>query len=894
MVSSLANVGSQAPPAPARRTAPSRYHAWTVDEVLTALQTGRRGLTEAEASRRLAQYGLNRLEPSTPVSAWRILGHQFRGVVVLLLVAAAAISLFLGDRIEALAIGVVLCVNAVIGFSTELRARRTMEALLQIDSSRASVTRDGVLRNVGTERVVPGDIISLNPGERVPADARLLDAVELDTDEAALTGESLPVSKQADVPLRDETPLAERTTMVYKSTIVTAGTAKGIVVATGAATEIGRVGLLAAAIDEKPTPLEIRLDVLGRRLAWVAIALAAAVAGVSAAQGASVGLVLKTGIALAVAAVPEALPAVATIALAVGMRRMARRRALVRRLPAVEALGSTTVVCTDKTRTLTTGQMTLVRLWTSGAAFPLVFTDARARHALEVAVLASQPQPVASDGTRSGDPVDRAILTIAGRLGLDRAQLIARQPQVGLIPFTSTRKLTASFHRIGHRLVVYVKGAPGRVIEMADSMTIDGTVLPLDADGRHELIALNETMARDGLRVLAVAMAPAKSSAWPPERLTFIGLLGFADPPAAGVKETIARLRRAGLRTLMLTGDQLATASAVGRELHLVDDGHQILDARRLETLQEHELDATLGGVAGFSRVTPEHKLMLVTGLQARGEVVAMLGDGVNDAPALRQADVGVAMGLRGTDVAKEAAAIVLRDDRFETVAAAVEEGRVIVDNIRKFVFYLFSCNVAEVLVLFVAGLTGLPVPLLPLQILWLNLVTDTFPALALALEPGDSNVMNRPPRDPHEAFLSRGPLLRIACYGLLITASTLVAYVWTLDAPEAKSRTVAFMTLALAQILHLGNARSKEAVLQPARAIANPFAVAAVALSGGLQILAATYDPLVSLLRLTRLEPSDWVIVAAAAGAPAVVGQMFKTVTARRRTQLQSLLDRA
>ena len=388
-------------------TTPFRYHAWPVDEVLTALQSSSRGLTEAEATRRLEQYGLNRLDPPVPASALRILRDQLTGVVVLLLVVAAVVSLVLGDRMEAIAIAAVLVINTVIGFSTELRARRAMEALLQLDSSRASVTRDGVLRTLGAERVVPGDIIRLNAGERVPADARLLDAAELRTDEAALTGESLPTSKRPGDRLPDDTALADRTTMVYKGTIVSAGTATAIVSATGAATEIGRVGLLMAGIEEKRTPLEVRLDALGRRLAWIAIAVAALVTALAAIQGAPLALVLEMGIALAVAAVPEALPAVATIAMAVGMRRMAHRRALVRRLPAVEALGSTTVVCTDKTRTLTTGQMTVVRLWASGADFRL--TDATDSlpipacvHALEVAVLASQPQPIAADGARGG------------------------------------------------------------------------------------------------------------------------------------------------------------------------------------------------------------------------------------------------------------------------------------------------------------------------------------------------------------------------------------------------------------------------------------------------------------------------------------------------------------
>lgn len=866
-----------------RGAMPFHYHAWAVDEVLTALQTSRSGLPEAEAVRRLQQYGLNRLEPPAPVSALRILRDQLTGVVVLLLMAAAVVSLLLGDRVEAVAIGAVLVINTLIGFSTELRARRAMEALLQLDSSRASVMRDGHLRSVAAAMLVPGDIVRLDAGERVPADARSLETVDLRTDEAALTGESLPVAKRANDALPEDTPLAERSTMVYKGTTVSGGTAMAVVTATGAGTEIGRVGTLVASVEEKRTPLELRLDALGRRLAWLAMAVAALVATVSALQGAPLGLVFEMGIALAVAAVPEALPAVATIALAVGVHRMARRHALVRRLAAVEALGSTTVVCTDKTRTLTTGLMTAVRLRTWDMDFRLnddseAWDDERVRGAFEVAALASRPQPVVAAGARGGDPVDDAMLAASRRAGLDRSRLVLQRPQVGLVPFSSERKLMASFHRVDDRLVVYTKGAPRHILHLSESMAVTEGVRPLDKQSRDKLMSFNEALAGGGLRVLALARGPATGPTLSGLRgLTFVGFVGLADPPAPGVKETIARLRRAGLRTLMLTGDQRHTAEAIGRELNLLDDNVDILDARELDKLSEKELDARLGHVAGFSRITPEHKLMLVRALQARGEIVAMLGDGVNDAPALRQADVGVAMGVRGTDVAKEAAAIVLQDDRFETVAAAVEEGRVIFDNIRKFVFYLFSCNLAEILVLLVAGLCGLPVPLLPLQILWLNMVTDTFPALALALEPGDPQVMNRPPRDPQEALLSRRFLLRVSFYGLLITASTLAAYVLALGGPEDKARTIVFMTLAFAQVLHLGNARSDEPVIQPARAFANPFALGAVALSIVLQLAAGYYQPIASVLKVVRLNLSDWLIVVGFAAIPAVVGQVMK-----------------
>lgn len=856
-----------------------KWHSVSADDVLRHFSTSRDGLDEAEARRRLERYGPNRLAPPKPTSALRILRDQFTSVVVYLLLAAAAISLALGDRIESVAIAVVLVINTAIGFVTELRARRAMESLLQFDASKATLIRGGRLRTADATTLVPGDVIQLDIGRRVPADARLLDASDLRTDEAALTGESLPVTKRGDAHHDEGTPLADRTNMVYKGTTVTGGTALAVITETGAATEIGRIGALVGTLEEKRTPLERRLDDLGHRLVWLALGVAAIVAALGAWQGAPLGLVVEMGIALAVAAVPEALPAVATIALAVGVHRMARRRALVRRLPAVEALGSATVVCTDKTRTLTSGRMTLLQLWTDGRNVTLRDAvgsdDPAVIRTLEVGVLASRPQPRGEgDHAHQGDPVDLALLAAAEHAGVDRNALVARHPQAGIVPFSSDRKFMASFHTDGAALVAYVKGAPRKILEMSDA----------DEVRRKQVLDMNDGMARGGLRVLALACGPVATADESAIRgLTFVGLVGFADPPAAGVKEAIATLRGAGLRTVMLTGDQRATAAAVGRELHLIAESDAIIDGRELDSLSDAELNEKLAHVAAFSRITPEHKMRLVQALQARGDIVAMLGDGVNDAPALRKADIGVAMGIRGTDVAKEAAAIVLQDDRFETVAAAVEEGRVIFDNVRKFVFYLFSCNVAEVLVLFCAAVAGLPMPLLPLQILWLNMVTDTFPALALALEPADDAVMTRPPRDPAEALLSGSFLMSVGFYGVLITGATLGAFVLYTDGFVRRAQTMAFMTLAFAQLFHLGTARSDRPVVSLKSALANPFAVGGFAVSVALQLIAAYVDPLPRVLGVVPLNAHDWLLVMAFAAIPAVVGQVMKILANRR-----------
>jgi P-type Ca2+ transporter type 2C len=876
-------------PTAVQQFAANSAHTQCVEQLLKQLGSGLAGLSEGEAERRLQRVGPNRLEPPSPRSAIKIFAAQMRGVVVWLLIAAVLISAALGDRIEAAAIAVVLGINTLIGFATELRARRAVEALRGLDVPLAVVVRDGRLRTIDAHRLVPGDLIELSTGHHVPADGRVLNASELRVDEAALTGESLPVSKQSS-PLPADTALADRTNMAYKGTAVVAGIGRVVVTATGRATELGRIGVLVEHIGEERTPLERQLDSLGHRLVWLTLFVAALVAAIGALQGAPIGLVLETGIALAVAAVPEALPAVATIALAVGVSRMARRHALVRRLPVVESLGSTTVVCTDKTRTLTSGHMAAVRLWVGDEVIDLAQADLstidlspKGRFALEVAALASlaQAETTSDHADRAGDPVDVAMLDAAERARIDRAQLLAQHPPAGLVPFSSARKLMASFHRDGDQLQAHVKGAPQQVL----SICVEGPAgEQLDDHMRRRLLATNEAMAHEGLRVLALAsgrVAAANESAL--RGLTLVGYVGLMDPPAAGVQQTITKLRDAGMRTVMLTGDQRLTAETVGRELGVLASDTQILSGRELDAMSQHELADRVHAVGAYCRISPEHKLRIVEALQRRGEIVAMLGDGINDAAALKKADVGVAMGRRGTDVAKEAAAIVLQDDRFETIAAAVEEGRVIFDNIRKFVFYLFSCNVAEVLVVLAAALAGWPMPLSPLQLLWLNIVTDTFPALALAMEPGDPDVMHRPPRFPQEAILSWSFVAGILSYAGLITASTLLAFYWALDGAAGQAQTVAFMTLAFAQILHLGNARSTEAVLSPARITANRYALAALSLSIGLQLAPMYLEPLPTVLHVAPLARQQWMVVVVAALVPAVVGQTLKASRRRR-----------
>ncbi len=914
----------KAPP----RAADTPWHALSVDDVLASLGSTRAGLSEDEARERLARVGYNALRAAPPTSAWKILVDQLRSVVVLLLAVAGGIALFAGDIPEAVAVGAVLVLNTAIGFVMEMRARRAMAALLGLETPHALVRRDQRVREIDARELVPGDLIVMEAGAALPADARLVDATELRTVEAALTGESLPADKRTD-PLPAATPLPDRADMLYLGTTVAAGRATAVVVETGMRTELGRIGGMVGAIPEERTPLEHRLDALGRRLVWLALAAGAVVTALGALHGEPLAAMLEAGIALAIAAVPEGLPAVATIALAVGVRRMARRRALVRRLPSVETLGSVTVVCTDKTGTLTAGEMTVVTLWVAGRSIDVsgagyeptgIFThdstpvepteDPWLETALRIAMLSNRSDLVRTDEswTVRGDPTEGALLVAARKAGLQREQALIVWPEVGEVPFSSERMLMATFHcPPAGSLTASVKGAPQRVLALCTRFATAEGERPLDSASRQRLVARNESLAARGLRVLALATGRVDRMGEDALReLTFVGYAGLMDPPAAGVRDTIRTLDGAGIRTVMLTGDQRRTAESVARALGILAAGESVVDASDLADAPGDadaaysatgELSAPLAArirrAGAFSRVSPEDKLSIVTAFQESGDIVAMLGDGVNDAAALKKADVGVAMGVRGTDVAKEASAVVLLDDRFATVGAAVEEGRVIFDNIRKFVFYLFSCNLAEILVLLVAGLVGLPLPLLPLQILWLNLVTDTFPALALALEPAEPNVMRRPPRDPEQAILSRTFLRTVLVYGLLITVPTMVAYLlgrMGASANGARAVTMSFMTLALAQAFHLGNARSLGHVLTPERATSNRWAVGAVVLVVVLQLFTIYLPPLARALGTYPLHILDWAIVLPLSLGPAIAGQLFKLLSGGRAARARAV----
>jgi Ca2+-transporting ATPase len=857
------------------------WHTLSSEEVLAHFGSdAERGLEADDARRRLERVGPNRVgdHPETPL--WRLALAQFRSLVVLLLLVAAGIAGALGERAEALAILVALLLNAAIGFGSEWRARVSLSKLRDLAVPKAMVRREGRVARVPSATLVPGDLIVLDAGAQIPADARLLRSAALQVTEAALTGESDAVEKDAAARLAPDAPLAGRRNMVYLGTAAVAGNGLAVVTATGLATELGRIGQLVALAGERTTPLERQIETLGRGLMVLALAICGVVGLAGILHGESVGLMLETAISLAVAAIPEGLPAVTTVALAAGLWRLARRGALVRRLPAVETLGSTTVVCADKTGTMTENQMTVARLMFDGHTIDVTgggrsaaggFLEGGAHvpplvrpHLLLLltvgALVNNATAEPAPDGLElHGDPTEAALLVAAFKAGVEPAAVAQTWPRQREIPFDPATRMMATVHVMpGGGSALLVKGAPGVVLERSRwRYTVSGAQTLTDRD-REGLLEENRAMAREGLRVLAMARRPVRGLEDAPlEDLTFLGLIGLEDPLRPGVKEAVADCAAAGIRTIMLTGDQQLTAEAIGRALGLAPDSIR-------------------------SRVTPEGKLALIESLQAEGHVVAMTGDGVNDAPALARADIGVAMGRHGTDVARESADLVLTDDNFATLTRAVEEGRVIYANLRKVIHFLFSCNLSEILTIFIAILAGFPAPLLPLQILWVNLVTDILPAVALVRDPAEPDVMRRPPRDPSEALVTWRFGGWMLAEGALLAAGVLSAYLWVVwqDGPGPRASTMAFMALVLIHPFQAMNCRSEK--LGWWRLPINPWIWVALLALVGLQWVSVAVPGLSRLLSTVPLAGHELGVLAVGVLWPVVLMEVLKGSRAR------------
>ncbi len=902
--------------ADARPTPAAVWHALSTEEAARRLQTdGARGLTDEEASRRLVHYGPNALVAAPRPSVFSMFVHQFASLIIALLAAATVVAFAMGDRIEAIAILVVIGLNATIGFLTEWKAERTLSALQNQAVPVAHVVRGGEARQIPAVELVPGDLLILAAGARVPADGRVVESARLQIEESALTGESQPVTKVTEALPDSDVALGDRLNFAFMGTTITDGRGGLLVTETGARTEMGKIGILIDEASSRETPLELKLARLGRLLIAVVLGLCAVIILAGWLRGNSFLFMLEVGISLAIAAVPEGLPAVTTMTLALGMQRMARMRAVIRRLPAVETLGSTTVICTDKTGTLTKNEMTVSVLLLAGRRIDVTgsgyaprgtfssngrpvdpHADDHLALALRIGALCNDATIERHDGNETvlGDPTEAALIVVAEKAGSGPTALAADFPRVAEVPFDSATKRMATVHRTPQDdvVVAYVKGAPAGLLAASVSEVRATGTTPLTPDDRQRWVDTNLQLAGAALRVLGLAyreLPVGYQKADLARDLIFVGLVGMIDPLRDEAKAAIATCREAGIRTVMITGDQQATAAEIARQLGIDCD----LEGRLLKTVHARELaDLDAAGwqrivaeAAVFARVSPKHKLQIVEALQTDGHVVAMTGDGVNDAPALKQADIGVAMGIKGTEVAKETADMVITDDNFATIVSAIEQGRIIYANILRFLHYLFSCNFAEILTVFVAIMVGWPLPLAALQILWLNMITDIFPALALALEPSSPDMMTLPPRAPKESLLTPRFVGLILWQGSLIAGVTLLAFClgmrWYGEEGEGLRHavTLTFMTLALAQVAHAFNARSQRRSAFDAGLFTNGWLWGAVLICLLLQVAAVQLPFLQAVLRTVPLTATDWGVVAGCSLLPVAVVEVVKAV---------------
>lgn len=814
-----------------------RWHTLTAEDVRARLDAAPNGLTTAEAELRRQQYGPNELESGQRVSPWSILLAQFQNVLIIILLVATVFSAFVGHEIEAIAIAVIVLFAVFLGFIQEYRAERAIEALSRMAAPTATVVRDGAKLSIPARELVPGDVILLKSGDRVPADARVVESVNLKVDESSLTGESVPIEKVTAALDDVELPLGDRTNLLFAGTATSYGRGSGIVVATGMQTEFGKIAGMLQSVERETTPLQKNLDRVGRRLAQAGLVVVLVIVLLGVLRSQPLLDMLIFGIALAVAVVPEALPAVVTISLAIGVQRMVRRHALVRRLPAVETLGSVSVICSDKTGTLTRDEMTVRKivigdqLWDVGGAGYEPHGDffqngqpveppVAMRKLLQAADLASdaglhkqtsQQNPSQQRWSIDGDPTEGALVVVAAKAGLVKEQLEQQFPRRDEIPFTSETKRMTTLHETAQGLVAHSKGAPEVIVGTCTrQLTAANEEQPLDQAGRRAVLATADSMARQALRVLALASHPAVDRQHAEEDMTLLGLVGMIDPPRAEAKQAVADCESAGIRPVMITGDHPTTAEAIARELGILRSGRVVTGAE-LDSLSDEDYQQQAPEIEVYARVSPTHKLRIVTMLQSMDNVVAMTGDGVNDAPALKKADIGIAMGITGTDVSKEAADMTLADDNFASIVSAVDEGRIVFGNIKKYLMYLLSSNVGEIGLMAGASFAGLPLPLTAVQLLYVNLATDGLPALALAVDPPESDLMQRKPRDPRTGIFTRPVVTLMVVGGVWSAIINLGLFTWALGAgrPVDEAMSLTFVSLILIQFFKAYNFRS-------------------------------------------------------------------------------------
>ncbi|MBO9166596.1 cation-translocating P-type ATPase [Lactiplantibacillus pentosus] len=857
------------------------------------LETDEHGLQQSAATQRLEQYGPNALNQQKTTSLLQKFIAQFKDFMIIVLLVAALIAAFTGEAVDAVIILLVVVLNAIFGVFQESKAEEAINALKEMSAPDATVLRDGQLQTVKSDALVPGDIVSLEAGDIVPADLRLIESASLKVEESALTGESVPVEKQAEMVADGELPIGDRLNMAYMNSNVTYGRAMGIVVATGMQTEVGRIAGMIEAADETTTPLQANLTQLGKSLTILILVIAAVVFGIGMLRGQeSLINMLLTAISLAVAAIPEGLPAIVTITLALGTQRMAKRHALVRKLPAVETLGSTDIIASDKTGTLTQNKMTVEKLVLNQELVDARTTELPLDSHLAQVMILSNDTKIMSDGL-AGDPTETALIQYNLDQNYPVDQLLEQRPRVNEVPFDSERKLMSTVHPLEDgRFLVAVKGAPDELLKRVTQVETNGEVEPLTKTSRDQILSVNHELATQALRVLAfaykiVTSVPATVNSDTLENdLIFAGMVGMIDPERPEVEQAVAEAKSAGIRPLMITGDHRDTAEAIAVRLGIIDEGEDdaVITGAELDAMSDDEFGKKVGDYSVYARVAPEHKVRIVNAWQKRGKVVAMTGDGVNDAPALKAADIGIGMGITGTEVSKGASDMVLADDNFATIVVAVEEGRKVFANIQKAIQYLLSANLGEVLTLFVMTMLGWQI-LAPVHILWINLVTDTLPAIALGVEPTEKNIMQHKPRGRNSNFFSGGVFSSIIYQGLLEGGITLFVYWMALTYPvhasaslaHADALTMAFATLGLIQLFHAFNSKSIHESLFTVGLFRNKFFNWAVLIAFVMLAITIVVPGLNGLFHVTHLDAYQWGIVAAAALSMVIIVEIVK-----------------
>ncbi len=900
------------------------WHNLSVSEVIESLNSGIQGLGKEEAERRLAQFGPNELAEKKKISPFMLWLGQFKNFLIIILLVAVVLSAILGELIDAIVIFVIVLFATTLGFVQEYRAERAMEALKRMAAPTSSVIRDGQEIEIPAREIVPGDIVALRTGDKVPADCRLIEAVNLRTEEAPLTGESVPIEKTVDV-IPVEAGIGDRKNMAFMGTTVVWGRGKAIVTSTGMQSEFGKVATLIQEVEEEPTPLQVNLDKMGKFIAYAALAICFVLAGIGILRGHQILEMLIWGVSLAIAAVPEALPAVVTIGLALGVRQIARRHALIRKLHAAETLGCTTVICSDKTGTLTQDEMTVRRIYADGKTIDVtgvgyepkgefhfngkavdVSKDTTLQTLFQIGALCNDTSLASTNGVWSvrGDPTEGALVVASAKAGLRTQELNERFPRTDEIPFSSERKRMTTIHSSPAGNVAYSKGAPEIILDSCSHILKDGAESMLMEKDKAEVLGIATQMAGDALRVLGMAYKRLTASPVPKEDseagMVFVGLVGMIDPPREEVKDAVGLCNQAGIKSVMITGDHKLTAVAIARELGILKEKDAALTGAEVDKLSDEEFEAAVGKIDVYARVSPAHKLRVIDALAKRGNVVAMTGDGINDAPALKRADIGVAMGITGTDVTKETADMVLTDDNFASIVAAVEEGRHIFGNVKKYLVYLLSCNIGEILLMAVAILFGTAfglapgvIPLIAIQILYVNLATDGLPAIALSVDPPDRDIMKQKPRPRNQTIFTKEVIIYLVLAGIWTCVATFGVFVWAVNSGKsfAEAQTLCFVSLILIEFFNAFNCRSFNYSLFKIGPAGNKWLLAAVGWEICLLCLIVYLPALQGPFHTYALSGQDWGICILAGASIFILVEIVKLIRAQRTRPLPKVV---